>query len=91
MDTYIAGIRQASDQVRLMCVSPQLNLLGVCSGGLLSLLFQAWLAARDELHTLASASYLITPLASGLRSELLHLAGLAPCNACASVSGARAI
>ena len=75
LDTYIAGIQKASEQVRAICASAQINLLGVCSGGLLSLLLQAWLAARNQLHTVASASYLITPLAGELRSDLLQLAG----------------
>ena len=75
LDTYIRGIEKAAQDVRSICHSSQLNLLGVCSGGLLSLLLQAWLAARDELQGLASASYLITPLQRERPNELLSLAG----------------
>ena len=68
-DTYLAALRDASDAVLEITGSQDLNLLGVCSGGITSAALAAYFAANgdDRVH---SASFLVTILDWGVPSTL---------------------
>ena len=72
---YIRAIDQALDACSRICDGQPVNLLGVCSGGILTLLLQGLLQTRDQQQRLASASYLVTPIDSRLDTDMTRLLG----------------
>jgi polyhydroxyalkanoate synthase len=61
MDDYLAAHIRAFDVVREITGAEDLNLLGLCAGGMTSALVQAYLAARGD-NPVHSATYLVTML-----------------------------
>lgn len=76
---YVRACDQALAVASEVSASPQVNLLGVCAGGLLTLLLQGLLQARCESARLSAVSYLVTPINPRVRTPVLQLAGPATC------------
>jgi len=69
LDTYIAAILEATDAVRDITASEDLNVMGACSGGLsTALMLRQLSAARDSrVH---AATFMVTALDGALESQL---------------------
>ena len=61
LDTYVAAILEATDAAIEITGSPDVNLLGVCAGGITSAAALGYLAATDD-DRVSSASFLVTIL-----------------------------
>jgi polyhydroxyalkanoate synthase subunit PhaC len=69
LDTYIGAILEATDAVRDITGSDDVNVMGACSGGISTALLLQQLAASNDgrVHT---ASLMVTALDGGLESQL---------------------
>ncbi len=61
LDTYVAAVLEAADAAIEITGSPDVNLLGVCAGGITSAAALGYLAATDD-ERVGSASFLVTIL-----------------------------
>src|SRR5262249_38752746 len=61
LDKYVAACKQATDVVREITGSEDINLLGVCAGGITSTLLIGHLAAIDD-HRINAGTLLVTML-----------------------------
>lgn len=61
LDTYVAAVLEATDAALDITKSPDLNLLGVCAGGITATAMLGYLAAKEDTR-INSVSYLVTVL-----------------------------
>lgn len=87
VDTYVAAILEAMTAAESVSRQPRTAVLGICSGGMLTSMALAHLAAQDELDRVAALSFAVTVLdqaQAGLPSALLsHKAAAASTRASA--------
>lgn len=69
LDTYIAAVLEATEAVSDITRSDDLNVLGVCSGGLTTALLLRQLAASNDTR-INAATLMVTTLDGGLESQL---------------------
>jgi polyhydroxyalkanoate synthase len=62
LDTYIDAVVQALDATREICQADQALLFGACSGGIISSMAAAYLAAHERQHELAGLTLAVTVL-----------------------------
>jgi polyhydroxyalkanoate synthase subunit PhaC len=74
LQAYTQAAADALHSARDITRSPQATLLGVCAGGLITLLLLGWLRARGEQEQIAAASFLVTPIDTRLDSDPLLIA-----------------
>ena len=72
---YVGACLAALDTSCAIAESKQAMLLAVCAGGVLGLLLQGLLQARNQSQRLSASSYLVTPLDARLQTDMLALAG----------------
>jgi polyhydroxyalkanoate synthase len=74
LDDYVAAQLRATDVVRDITASPDLNVLGVCAGGLTTALMLGHLAATGDAR-INAAAFLVTMVDSGPANLLTAMAG----------------
>jgi len=73
LDTYVEALCEATDAARQITGSDQLNVVGVCAGGITTSVFLGHLAARGD-ERVASATFPVTVLDTSVDSITFHLA-----------------
>jgi polyhydroxyalkanoate synthase subunit PhaC len=74
VDDYVAAQLRAADIVREITASPDLNVLGVCAGGLTTALMLGHLAAAGDAR-IHAASFLVAMIGSGSANLITAMAG----------------
>jgi len=72
---YVGACDQALDTVSQLTDAAPVNVLGVCAGGILTLLLQGVLQGRGQAMRIGCASYLVTPIDARMNTGLLRLVG----------------
>ena len=74
LSSYVQALEEAVDACRSITGSKDVNLLGVCAGGLTSAALQGYLQAKRQLRKIASATYMVSLLDSQIDSPAMLFA-----------------
>ncbi len=74
LSSYVQALEEAVDACRSITGSKDVNLLGVCAGGLTSAALQGYLQAKRQLRKVASATYMVSLLDSQIDSPAMLFA-----------------
>lgn len=72
---YVAACDEALATVSRLTDGAPVNVLGVCAGGILTLLLQGVLQSRGQANRICSASYLVTPIDARMDTGLVRMLG----------------
>lgn len=74
LSSYVEALEAAIDACRDITGSQDVNLLGACAGGLTIAALQGYLQAKQQLHKVASATYMVSLLDSQTDSPAMLFA-----------------
>ncbi|KFX71351.1 poly(R)-hydroxyalkanoic acid synthase [Pseudomonas taeanensis MS-3] len=74
LSSYVQALEEAMNACRSITNSKDVNLLGVCAGGLTIAALQGYLQAKRQLRKVASATYMVSLLDSQLDSPAMLFA-----------------